>query len=86
MVFINLIYVLSNDFLMNFIGDNQATMEICERLLEDGFYAQGIRHPSVPEGSARLRLTPMATHSHDEIDAVVDAIAKRLHGVQHQHE
>jgi 8-amino-7-oxononanoate synthase len=66
------------------IGENSATMEICEGLLEDGFYAQGIRHPSVPEGSARLRLTPMATHTHDEIDAVVDAIAKRLHSVPTQ--
>jgi 7-keto-8-aminopelargonate synthetase-like enzyme len=32
----------------------------------------------VPEGTARLRLTPMATHSGDEIDQLVDAIAKQL--------
>jgi 7-keto-8-aminopelargonate synthetase-like enzyme len=50
-------------------------MAICEKLLDRGFYAQGIRHPSVPEGTARLRLTPMATHSVDEIDALVDALA-----------
>jgi glycine C-acetyltransferase len=60
------------------IGDNAATMNCCERLLRSGFYAQGIRHPSVPEGTARLRLTPMATHSGDEIDQLVDAIAKQL--------
>jgi glycine C-acetyltransferase len=60
------------------IGDNAATMSCCERLLRSGFYAQGIRHPSVPEGTARLRLTPMATHSGDEIDQLVDAIAKQL--------
>ena len=42
-----------------------------EQLLDEGFYAQGIRHPSVPEGSARLRLTPMATHREDEVDALV---------------
>ncbi len=64
------------------IGKNSLTMEICERLLDDGIYAQGIRHPSVPEGSARLRLTPMATHTEGEIDAVVQAIAKRLGGLQ----
>jgi glycine C-acetyltransferase len=60
------------------IGGNDATMQICERLLDSGVYAQGIRHPSVPEGSARLRLTPMATHTDSEIDAVAGAVAKQL--------
>ena len=53
-------------------------MAVCERLLERGFYAQGIRHPSVPEGTARLRLTPMATHREDEIDALADAVADEV--------
>src|SRR5262249_46552145 len=44
------------------VGANEAAMAICERLLERGFYAQGIRHPSVPGGTARVRFTPMATH------------------------
>ncbi len=60
------------------IGGNAATMATCERLLERGFYAQGIRHPSVPEGTARLRVTPMATHREDEIDALADAIAEAM--------
>jgi 7-keto-8-aminopelargonate synthetase-like enzyme len=60
------------------IGANDATMQICERLLENGIYTQGIRHPSVPEGSARLRLTPMATHTDDDIDSVATAVAKQL--------
>jgi glycine C-acetyltransferase len=60
------------------IGANDATMAICERLLERGFYAQGIRHPSVPAGTARLRLTPMATHREDEIDALADAVADEV--------
>jgi 8-amino-7-oxononanoate synthase len=57
------------------IGDNARTMAVCEALLAQGFYAQGIRHPSVPEGTARLRITPMATHAEAEIDALVDAVA-----------
>jgi len=60
------------------LGDNRRTMAVCERLLERGFYAQGIRHPSVPEGSARLRITPMATHPVEAIDALADAIADEL--------
>jgi 8-amino-7-oxononanoate synthase len=60
------------------LGDNATTMAVCEALLECGFYAQGIRHPSVPKGTARLRVTPMATHSVAEIDAVGDAIAEQV--------
>ena len=60
------------------VGENAATMSACERLLERGFFAQGIRHPTVPEGTARLRLTPMATHAEAEIDALADAVAEEL--------
>ena len=60
------------------IGDNQATMRVCQELLARGFYAQGIRHPSVPEGSARLRITPMASHTEDEIDGLADNLIELL--------
>ncbi len=60
------------------VGENAATMGLCERLLERGFYTQGIRHPSVPAGTARLRVTPMATHSEEEVDALADAIAAEM--------
>ena len=58
------------------IGASAPTMAVCERLLERGFYTQGIRHPSVPQGTARLRVTPMTTHRGEEIDALADAIAE----------
>ena len=60
------------------VGGNAVTMSVCERLLERGFFAQGIRHPTVPEGTARLRLTPMATHAESEIDALADAVVEEL--------
>jgi len=60
------------------IGNNARSMAVCESLLARGFYAQGIRHPSVPQGTARLRLTPMATHTREDIAALVDAIADEL--------
>lgn len=56
------------------IGANEATMRACEALRARGFFAQGIRHPSVPDGTARLRLTPMATHLESEIDALATAV------------
>lgn len=60
------------------VGDNARTMAVCEELLKRGFYAQGIRHPSVPEGTARLRITPMASHRDEEIDALADNLAELL--------
>ena len=60
------------------IGENAPTMAVCEALLERGFYAQGIRHPSVPAGGARLRITPMATHEEGEIDSFAAAIVEEL--------
>src|SRR5262245_41783560 len=63
------------------IGGNEATMALCERLLQRGFYTQGIRHPSVPRGTARLRITPMATHDEAEIDALAEAIAEEMRGL-----
>ena len=58
------------------IGENEATMKVCEALLDRGFYAQGIRYPSVPRGTARLRITLMSSHEEAEIDALVDALSK----------
>jgi 8-amino-7-oxononanoate synthase len=57
------------------LGENDRTMAVCEALLERGYYAQGIRHPSVPRVRARLRITPMATHDEAEIDGLTDAIS-----------
>ncbi len=49
------------------IGSSRLSMEFCERALTRGVFAQAIRPPTVPEGSARLRLTAMATHKQGEL-------------------
>jgi len=63
------------------LGENERTMAVCEDLLDRGYYAQGIRHPSVPRGCARLRITPMATHDESEIDGLADAIIDSIDGM-----
>jgi glycine C-acetyltransferase/8-amino-7-oxononanoate synthase len=50
------------------VGGAERTMELCERVLERGVFAQGIRPPTVPEGSSRLRFTVMATHRAGELE------------------
>jgi 8-amino-7-oxononanoate synthase len=50
------------------VGEAELTMELCERALERGVFAQGIRPPTVPEGTSRLRFTVMATHTAEELE------------------
>jgi len=57
------------------IGDNERTMQLSAKLLERGVFVQGIRPPTVPEGTARLRLTPMATHRPEHIERAIGAFA-----------
>ncbi|HEY7455671.1 MAG TPA: 8-amino-7-oxononanoate synthase [Solirubrobacterales bacterium] len=49
------------------VGEAEATMTLCERLLERGVFAQGIRPPTVPPGSSRLRFSVMATHAEADL-------------------
>jgi glycine C-acetyltransferase/8-amino-7-oxononanoate synthase len=56
------------------IGEEQATMRLCEALLQRGVFAQGIRPPTVAPGTSRLRLTVMASHTADELREAARAI------------
>jgi 8-amino-7-oxononanoate synthase len=49
------------------VGDPGLTLQLCELALERGVFAQGIRPPTVPEGTSRLRLTAMASHRSAEL-------------------
>ncbi|HVX33109.1 MAG TPA: 8-amino-7-oxononanoate synthase [Solirubrobacterales bacterium] len=49
------------------VGEAERAMALCEAALERGVFAQGIRPPTVPEGSSRLRFTVMATHEPAEL-------------------
>jgi 8-amino-7-oxononanoate synthase len=57
------------------IGENHRTMQLSAKLLERGVFVQGIRPPTVPVGTARLRLTPMATHRPEHIERAIAAFA-----------
>jgi len=55
------------------IGDAQKCMDFSERLLQKGVFAQGIRPPTVPPGTSRLRITLMATHTHENLHRALKA-------------
>jgi 8-amino-7-oxononanoate synthase len=50
------------------IGDAERCMRLSEWVLDHGVFAQGIRPPTVPQGTSRLRITLMATHTRAHID------------------
>jgi 7-keto-8-aminopelargonate synthetase-like enzyme len=54
------------------IGSASECMGVSARLLERGVFAQGIRPPTVPPGTSRLRVTLMATHTSEQIDRAVE--------------
>jgi 8-amino-7-oxononanoate synthase len=60
------------------IGDADAAMSVCERLLERGVFAQAIRPPTVPAGTSRLRLTAMATHTITDLRQAAELIGEAM--------
>ncbi len=54
------------------VGDAARCMALSAALLDRGVFAQGIRPPTVPVGTSRLRITVMATHSDAQIDRALN--------------
>jgi 8-amino-7-oxononanoate synthase len=57
------------------LGDDQKTYEMTKALYEAGVYVSPITYPGVKKGTARLRMSVMATHTPDDIARVLDAFA-----------
>jgi len=58
------------------IGDAADAVAASERALESGVFAQAIRPPTVPEGTARLRLAVMSSHTKSELRASARILAE----------
>jgi len=56
------------------IGTDEAALSVAQRVQEAGFDVRAIRPPTVPEGTARLRVSINAGHSEDQIRALGVAI------------
>lgn len=57
------------------VGEASVAVELSARLLERGVLVPAIRPPSVPPGTARLRLTAMATLTDEQVERALDAFA-----------
>jgi 8-amino-7-oxononanoate synthase len=60
------------------LGTPEAALSAQKALFEAGFWVVAIRPPTVPAGSARLRITLSAAHTEDQVDALVETLA-RIH-------
>ena len=57
------------------VGEAEKVMEFSRRLLAGGLFVQGIRPPTVPTGSCRLRCTVMASHAPEDLAEAASRIA-----------
>jgi len=56
------------------IGDEGDALRIARSLRERGLYVRAIRPPTVPPGTARLRLCLSAAHTHDDLDRLAHSL------------
>ena len=60
------------------LGSAQTALAASRRLEEEGFLAVAIRPPTVPDGTARLRLAFTAAHPEDAIERLADLVRERV--------
>lgn len=58
------------------IGADAGALALSEALRADGLLVSAIRPPTVPEGSARLRITLTAAHQPADVDALLQSLAR----------
>jgi 8-amino-7-oxononanoate synthase len=56
------------------IGDELVALQVAEALLSEGFYVKAIRSPTVPKGTARIRVTLTAAHSEQHISLLCEKL------------
>ena len=57
------------------VGDSNAALALAARLEDAGFFVPAIRPPTVPDGSARLRVAISTLHAECDVERLLDAIA-----------
>ena len=62
------------------LGDARRTMQVAEALRRRGYLVGAIRPPTVPDGTARLRLTFSAVHAEEDVDRLATAVEEVLPG------
>lgn len=64
------------------IGPAEQATRLAQALHSEGFLVPAIRPPTVPAGSSRLRFTLCASHSEQQIDALLAALEKQMQQIK----
>ncbi|MFK7976506.1 MAG: 8-amino-7-oxononanoate synthase [Halioglobus sp.] len=64
------------------VGDAQLAMQLSDKLSERGVLISAIRPPTVPAGSARLRVTLSAAHTESQVDRLLELLAQCCSGLE----
>jgi len=56
------------------VKDPQLALAMSKQLMQEGIFLQAIRPPTVPVGTARLRLTVMATHTKEDLERLLQGL------------
>lgn len=62
------------------VGDNARAMRLASALQARGFDIRGIRPPTVPAGTARLRISLTLNVGEDDVCAMLDALLEEMRG------
>jgi 8-amino-7-oxononanoate synthase len=62
------------------IGGNHAALELSEKLRERGIWVAAIRPPTVPQGTARLRITLSAAHGVADVTRLIETLHELAQG------
>ena len=57
-------------------GDDRRALAMAQALEQQGYWVAAIRPPTVPEGRARLRVTFSALHTREQVDGLIEALAR----------
>lgn len=60
------------------VGTSPRALALSHALAERGFHVPAVRPPTVPAGSARLRITLSAAHTQAQVDGLVAALAESM--------
>ena len=63
------------------LGDNSRALSVAQRLREQGLDVRALRPPTVPSGTARLRISVHANHSPEQLDRLCRTLAEALEAV-----
>ncbi|NWK77595.1 8-amino-7-oxononanoate synthase [Aquitalea sp. LB_tupeE] len=60
------------------IGRNEQAMLLAAQLKARGYWVPAIRPPTVPEGTARLRMTLSAAHTPEQLEGLLDCVVSAI--------